>query len=92
LREGGGENDCRKPRCRPAIASGIVAPNVTNLVLLFALDRIPVSTHRLVCHWHRNADGRLVCRWKPIHRSRILDPKQPVERFVSRDGSNIVPA
>jgi hypothetical protein len=45
----------------PAIASGIVAPNATNLVLLFALDRIPVSTHRLVCHWHRNADRRLVC-------------------------------
>ena len=80
------------PNVGPTIASGIVAPNATNLVLLFALDRIPVSTHRLVCHWHRNADGRLVCRWKPIPRSRILDPKQPVELFVSRDGSNIVPA
>ena len=53
------------PDVGPTIASGIVAPNATNLVLLFALDRIPVSTHRLVCHWHRNADGRLVCGWEP---------------------------
>jgi hypothetical protein len=53
------------PDVRSAIASGIVAPNATNLVLLFALDRIPVSTHRLVCHWHHNADGRLVCAWEP---------------------------
>jgi hypothetical protein len=27
-----------------------------------------------------------------IHPSRILDPKEPVERFMSRDDSNIVPA
>jgi hypothetical protein len=50
---------------RPAIASGIVAPNATNLVLLFALDSIPVSKQRLVCRWHRNPDGRLVCAWEP---------------------------
>lgn len=50
---------------RPAIASGIVAPNATNLVLLFALDSIPVSEQRLVCRWHRNADGRLLCAWEP---------------------------
>jgi hypothetical protein len=42
---------------RPAIASGIVAPNATNLVLLFSLDSIPVSKQRLVCRWHRNAAG-----------------------------------
>ena len=77
---------------RPDISSGIVAPNASNLVLLFALDSIPASTQRLLCHWHRNSDGRLSCRWEPIPRSRILDPKQPVERFASRDGSNIVPA
>ena len=76
---------------RPAIAPGIVAPNASNLVLLFALDSIPVSKQRLVCHWHRNSDGRLSCRWEPIPRSSILDPKQPVKRLVSRDGSNIVP-
>ena len=50
---------------RPAIASGIVAPNATNLVLLFALDSIPVSKQRLVCRWYRNADGRLLCAWEP---------------------------
>ena len=70
------------PNVDPAFASGIVAPNATNLVLLFALDSIPVSKQRLVCHWHRNSDDRLSCRWEPIPRSRILDPKQPVERFV----------
>jgi hypothetical protein len=46
-----------------AVAPGIVAPNATNLVLLFPLHRISVSTHRLVCHWHRDAGGRLVCAW-----------------------------
>jgi hypothetical protein len=75
---------------RPDISSGIVTHDATNLVFLFALNRIPVSTHRLLCHWHRNSDGRLSCRWEPIPRSGILDPKQPVERFVSRDGSNSV--
>jgi hypothetical protein len=76
---------------RPAIASGIVAPNATNLVLLFALDSIPVSKQRLVCHWHRNADCRLVCAWEPNVSS---DPASSIrknlsKRFVSRDGSNI---
>jgi hypothetical protein len=50
---------------RPDISSGIVAHDATNLVLLFALNRIPVSPHRLLCHWYRNADGRLVCTWEP---------------------------
>ena len=76
---------------RPAIASGIVAPNATNLVLLFALDRIPVSKQRLVCRWYRNLDGRLLCAWEPNISS---DPASSIrknlsKRFVSRDGSNI---
>ena len=50
---------------RPAIVPGTVAPSATNLVLLFALDRMPVSARQLVCHWHRDADGRLVCAWEP---------------------------
>jgi hypothetical protein len=50
---------------RPVIAPGIVAPNATNLVLLFALDAKPVSAQRLVCRWHRDANGRLVCVWEP---------------------------
>jgi hypothetical protein len=49
------------PDVRSAIASGIVMPNATNLVPLFALD----PAQRLVCHWHRDADGRLVCAWEP---------------------------
>ena len=31
---------------RPAVAPGIVAPNATNLVLLFALEAMPVSAQR----------------------------------------------
>jgi hypothetical protein len=50
---------------RPAIAPGIVAPKATNLVILFALDPMPVSTQRLVCYWHRDAYSRLVCAWEP---------------------------
>ena len=48
----------------PVVAPGIVASNATNLVLLFALDPIPVSAQRLICHWHRDADSRLVCAWE----------------------------
>jgi hypothetical protein len=76
---------------RPAIASGIVAPNATNLVLLFALDSIPVSKQRLVCRWHRNADGRLLCAWEPnISSDRASSIRKNLsKRFVNRDGSNI---
>jgi hypothetical protein len=75
---------------RPAIASGIVAPNATNLVLLFALDSIPVSKQRLVCRWHRNADGRLLCAWEPnISSDRASSIRKNLsKRFVNRDGSN----
>ena len=65
---------------RPAIASGIVAPNATNLVLLFALDSIPVSKQRLVCRWHRNADGRLVCAWEP---DISPDPTSSIRKHLS---------
>ena len=76
---------------RPAIASGIVTPNATNLVLLFALDSIPVSKQRLVCHWHRNADGRLLCAWEPnISSDRASSIRKNLsKRFVNPDGSNI---
>ena len=76
---------------RPAIVSGIVAPNATNLVLLFELDPIPVSKQRLVCRWHRNADGRLVCAWEPnISFDRASSIRKNLsKRFVNRDGSNI---
>jgi hypothetical protein len=76
---------------RPAAAPGIVAPNASNLVLLFALDPIPVSAQRLVCHWHRDADSRLVCAWEPnISSDRASSIRKNLsKRFVSRDGSNI---
>ena len=76
---------------RPAIASGIVAPNATNLVLLFALDSIPVSKQRLVCRWHRNADGRLLCAWEPnISSDRASSIRKNLsKRLVNRDCSNI---
>ena len=65
---------------RPAIASGIVAPNATNLVLLFAPDSIPVPAQRLVCHWHRDADSRLVCAWEP---DISTDPASSIRKNLS---------
>jgi hypothetical protein len=50
----------------PAAEPGVVQPTAAaiDLVRLFALDRLP--THRrLVCHWRRQADGRLACTWEP---------------------------
>ena len=65
---------------RTPIGSRIVAPNATNLVLLFALDPIPVSTQRLVCHWHREADSRLVCAWEP---DISTDPASSIRKSLS---------
>jgi len=52
---------------RPAAPPGIVSRNgaTTNLVRLFGLDRPPVGRPQLVCHWRRDADGRLACIWGP---------------------------
>jgi hypothetical protein len=36
-----------------------------NLVRLFALDCLPAGRRTLVCHWRRDADGRLTCIWEP---------------------------
>ena len=79
------------PDVGPTIASGIVAPNASNLVLLFALGPIPVSAQRLVCHWHRDADSRLVCAWEPnISSDRASSIRKNLsKRFVNPDGSNI---
>jgi hypothetical protein len=76
---------------RPAVAAGIVAPNASNLVLLFALDPIPVSKQRLVCRWHCNAHGRLRCVWEPnISSDRASSIRKNLsKRFVNRDGSNV---
>ena len=52
---------------RPAARPGINRPDegTRDLVRLFALDRVPKARRPLVCHWHRDADGRLVCIWEP---------------------------
>jgi hypothetical protein len=52
---------------RPAAAPGIVPPKgaTTNLVRLFVLDRLQAGRRTLVCHWRRDADGRLACIWEP---------------------------
>jgi hypothetical protein len=65
---------------RPVVAPGIVAPNASNIVLLFALDPIPVSAQRLVCHWHCDADSRLVCAWKP---DISTDPASSIRKNLS---------
>lgn len=39
--------------------------DATDLVRLFALDRLPVDRQYLVCRWRRDGDGRLACRWEP---------------------------
>jgi hypothetical protein len=52
---------------RPAAPPGDAAPNgaTTDTVRLFGLDRLPIGRHPLVCHWLRDADGRLSCIWEP---------------------------
>jgi hypothetical protein len=51
---------------RSAAALGPVSLKGTkDLVRLFALDRLPVDRPRLVCRWHRYADGGLACTWEP---------------------------
>jgi hypothetical protein len=52
---------------RPAARLGAVPAQgaTTDLVRLFALDRLPGRRRRLACHWRRDADGRLVCTWEP---------------------------
>jgi hypothetical protein len=49
-----------------ATAPGAVSLKGTkDLVRLFALDRLSDGRPRLVCLWHRDADGRLACSWEP---------------------------
>jgi hypothetical protein len=52
---------------RPAARPGTVRARgaTTDLVRLFALDRLPVHRQPLICRWHRGADGRLTCSWEP---------------------------
>jgi hypothetical protein len=52
---------------RRAAEPGVVQPTavVTDLVRLFALDDLTAVRRQLVCHWHRDAGGRLACTWVP---------------------------
>jgi hypothetical protein len=50
-----------------AAKPGSVSSNAaaTDLARLFALDDLPAVRRQLVCHWRRDADGRLTCSWEP---------------------------
>ena len=55
-------------RIRPADAPGAVEKVEKrdarrDLTRLFALHRLP-GRPRLVCHWHRDIDGRLAAAWE----------------------------
>jgi hypothetical protein len=52
-------------RIRPTDAPGAVENKDArrDLACLFALDRLP-GRPSLVCHWHRDADGRLAAAWE----------------------------
>ena len=52
---------------RPAAQSGILYATATSdFVRLFALDdRLFDGRRALICHWQRDADGRLACVWEP---------------------------
>jgi hypothetical protein len=52
-----------RPAVGPGTATTYTAPD--NLVHVFALDRVPISRRRLLCHWRRQADGCLACSWEP---------------------------
>jgi hypothetical protein len=47
----------------PSAPSSKVA--ATDLARVFALDNLPALRRQLVCHWRRDADGRLACHWEP---------------------------
>ncbi|HLG87554.1 MAG TPA: hypothetical protein VKZ79_10205 [Alphaproteobacteria bacterium] len=54
-----------KFRSAAAPAPAVPDKAATDLVRLFALDRLPFGTRRLVCRWRREADGRLAAHWEP---------------------------
>jgi hypothetical protein len=50
--------------CTAAAQPAISAKVTRDMVRLFGLDRLPVGGARLVCRWHRGADGKLICFWE----------------------------
>ena len=62
---------------RSAVAPRAISlATTTDFVRLFALDRLRVDRSRLVCHWHRDADGRLACVWES-HVGQSADSASP---------------
>jgi hypothetical protein len=55
------------PDVRLVAEPGVVQPIAAaiDLVRLFALDDLTAVRRQLVCHWHRDAGGRLACVWQP---------------------------
>lgn len=54
-----------RPAKAPAAVSMTAARKGTaDIVRLFPLDRAPPRRQRLVCHWHRDRDGRLTAVWE----------------------------
>ena len=55
------------PGIRPAAEPGAAQSTTAaiDLVRLLALDALPAVQRQLVCHWHRDAGGRLACTWEP---------------------------
>jgi hypothetical protein len=51
------------PASAPSVAMRETA--ATDLVRLFALDRLPAARRAFVCHWRRDADGLLGAVWEP---------------------------
>jgi hypothetical protein len=52
----------------PSVPSSSVPSSkaaATDLARLFALDDLPAVRRQLVCHWRRDADGRLARSWEP---------------------------
>ena len=52
---------------RPAVIPDHVPPEgaARDHMRRFAPDHPASASRPLVCHWHRDGDGRLVCRWQP---------------------------
>lgn len=72
---------------RPAVAPEFAAREIaaSDLTRLFSRDRAPAVTRRLICRWHRDADGRLAATWH--HDRRVFAAGDP-GRSVSTQRSN----
>ena len=53
----------RPAKVQAAVSLAVTQKGTADLVRLFALDWLP-TRRRLVCHWHRDPDGRLSAVWE----------------------------